>query len=140
MESTGLPADSSISEVTPNGLWGSEQVWLIRIGLRSAKLSRLLWLGFGGNPAQPLLFSPLAVEFEEAGDDFIAEVVGPAVAPGLLAMAASGLVLVVVEEELTGRGLRGIGSGFRFSTSKTGNRTRPRYYALPDRILTPPIC
>ena len=38
--------------------------------------------GLGG-PAQSLFFGALAVEFEEAGEDFVAKVVGPAEAPGL---------------------------------------------------------
>src|SRR5205807_8102516 len=62
----------------------------------------------GGGTAQALRFGTLAVEFQEPGEDLVAEVVGPAVTPRLLAAApaaATGLVLVllVVEEEVAGR-------------------------------------
>ena len=57
-----------------------------------------------------LLFGALLVEAEEAHQDFVAEVVGPAVAPGLFAAAGAatgvGLVVVhfvVVEQELVRR-------------------------------------
>ena len=63
-------------------------------GLR--RLARPSFLGARstllGSGAEWCSCSALAVEFQEAGEDFVAEVVGPAVAPGLLAAAASGLV------------------------------------------------
>ena len=72
-------------------------------------------------PREALLLGALAVQFEEAGEDLVAEVVGPAVAPGLLAAAAAAgflvvLVLLVVEQELAGR-LRG-----RSSRRRRGRR------------------
>jgi len=38
---------------------------------------------FGSGTAQAPLLGTLAVEFQEAGEDLVAEIVGPAVAPGL---------------------------------------------------------
>src|SRR6202040_4290155 len=69
--------------------------------------SLLLGLTLRGQAAESLFLGALAVEFEEPGEDFVAEVVGPAVAPGLLAAtAASGLfvvfILLVVEQEFAG--------------------------------------
>ncbi len=54
-------------------------------GLR--RLARPSFLGarstlLGSGAGVVLLFGALAVEFQEAGEDFVAEVVGPAVAPG----------------------------------------------------------
>ena len=52
-------------------------------------------------------FGAGAVEFEQAGEDFVADFVGPAIAPGLLAVAAAGILLVllvlVIEDEIAGR-------------------------------------
>jgi hypothetical protein len=50
-------------------------------------LSDLDTTGFRGGPVQALFLGPLAIEFQEAGENLVAEVVGPAVAPWLLAAA-----------------------------------------------------
>ena len=70
-------------------------------GGRSLSFSFLFRCGAG----EAFCFGVLAVEFEEAGEDFVAEIVGPAVAPGFFA-AAGGVVLfvllfLVIQQELT---------------------------------------
>src|SRR5579863_933047 len=85
----------------------------IRFGLCFASVFRFAGrLGrLRGNTGQPFLFGAFFVEGEEAGEDFVAEVVGPAVAPGFFAgaSAASGffvlVVIFVVEQEFAGGGL-----------------------------------
>src|SRR5262249_26626366 len=65
-------------------------------------------LALGGGAAEALLLGAAAVEVEEAGEDLVADVVGPAVAPRLLAAATAPgpvlrVLLLVGEEEGTGR-------------------------------------
>ena len=60
-------------------------------------------------PAKRSLLRALGIELEEAGEDFVADFVGPAVAPGRFLFAAGGffraglgLVVLVIEQELAG--------------------------------------
>lgn len=62
-----------------------------------------------GESGQSFLICALGVEFEESGEDFVADFIGPAVAPGFLFLSATGffwarlgLVVLVIEEELAG--------------------------------------
>ena len=54
-----------------------------------------LRLAGGGEAGQIFLLGPLSVQFQEAGEDFVADKVGPAKAPGFLAAAAGFLGAVV---------------------------------------------
>jgi hypothetical protein len=56
-------------------------------------LSGLPLARFSGGAAEPLFLGALAVELEEAGEDFVAEVVGPAAAPGLAPAAGCELLV-----------------------------------------------
>src|SRR5262249_21362572 len=61
----------------------------------------------GGGAAEALLLGPLLVQGEQAGQDLVAEVVGPAVAVRLLLRLAASLIFLllfyIIEEEITGR-------------------------------------
>ncbi len=66
----------------------------------------------GSQAGDALLVRPFGVEFEEAGEDFVADFVGPAVAPGLFLLSTSGFfraigqsgigLVLVIEQELAG--------------------------------------
>src|SRR5271165_1392116 len=82
----------------------SEHPHLPWAGGLPGRFLRFSWLGLGRSTAQALFLGPLAVEFQEAGADFV----GPAVAPRLLATAPLRwcvilvFVLLVIEEEFAG--------------------------------------
>ena len=76
---------------------------LLSLGLGPGCLH--LAAGAGGETRELPLLGAVAVELEEAGEDLVADVVGPAVTPRFLAAATApaARLLLVVEEELAAR-------------------------------------